>query len=240
MGRYNFKESEAKWQAVWDERNIFAVVPEKNKPKYYVLEMFPYPSGRIHVGHVRNYALGDVVARYKRARGFNVLHPMGWDAFGWPAENAAIANNVPPAKWTHENIAAMRQQLKKMGLAYDWAREFATCDSDYYRHEQKMFLDFLKEGLVYRKESWVNWDPVENTVLANEQVIDGKGWRSGADVEKRKLAQWFLKITDFADELLDGLKELERWPDRVRLMQENWIGRSEGAHVTFSLNGVPE
>ncbi|MBT3904674.1 MAG: leucine--tRNA ligase [Rhodospirillaceae bacterium] len=240
MGRYNFKESEAKWQAVWDERNIFAVVPEKNKPKYYVLEMFPYPSGRIHVGHVRNYALGDVVARYKRARGFNVLHPMGWDAFGLPAENAAIANNVPPAKWTHENIAAMRQQLKKMGLAYDWAREFATCDSDYYRHEQKMFLDFLKEGLVYRKESWVNWDPVENTVLANEQVIDGKGWRSGADVEKRKLAQWFLKITDFADELLDGLKELERWPDRVRLMQENWIGRSEGAHVTFSLNGVPE
>ena len=240
MGRYNFKESEAKWQAIWDERNIFAVEPEKDKPKYYVLEMFPYPSGRIHVGHVRNYALGDVVARYKRARGFNVLHPMGWDAFGLPAENAAIANNVPPAKWTHENIAAMRQQLKKMGLAYDWAREFATCDSDYYRHEQKMFLDFLKEGLVYRKESWVNWDPVENTVLANEQVIDGKGWRSGADVEKRKLAQWFLKITDFADELLDGLKELERWPDRVRLMQENWIGRSEGAHVTFSLNGVPE
>ena len=240
MGRYNFKESEAKWQAVWDKQNIFAVEPEKNKPKYYVLEMFPYPSGRIHVGHVRNYALGDVVARYKRARGFNVLHPMGWDAFGLPAENAAIANNVPPAKWTHENIAAMRQQLKKMGLAYDWAREFATCDSDYYRHEQKMFLDFLKEGLVYRKESWVNWDPVENTVLANEQVIDGKGWRSGADVEKRKLAQWFLKITDFADELLDGLKELERWPDRVRLMQENWIGRSEGAHVTFALNGAPE
>jgi leucyl-tRNA synthetase len=240
MGRYNFKESEAKWQAIWDERNIFAVEPEKDKPKYYVLEMFPYPSGRIHVGHVRNYALGDVVARYKRARGFNVLHPMGWDAFGLPAENAAIANNVPPAKWTYENIAAMRQQLKKMGLAYDWAREFATCDSDYYRHEQKMFLDFLKEGLVYRKESWVNWDPVENTVLANEQVIDGKGWRSGADVEKRKLAQWFLKITDFADELLEGLKELERWPDRVRLMQENWIGRSEGAHVTFALKGTPE
>jgi leucyl-tRNA synthetase len=240
MGRYNFKESEAKWQSVWDERSIFAVEPEKDKPKYYVLEMFPYPSGRIHVGHVRNYALGDVVARYKRARGFNVLHPMGWDAFGLPAENAAIANNVPPAKWTHENIAAMRQQLKRMGLAYDWAREFATCDSDYYRHEQKMFLDFLKEGLVYRKESWVNWDPVENTVLANEQVIDGKGWRSGADVEKRKLAQWFLKITDFADELLEGLKELDRWPDRVRLMQENWIGRSEGAHVTFSLIGALE
>jgi leucyl-tRNA synthetase len=236
MGRYNFRVSEAKWQSVWEDQNIFSAVPDQDKPKYYVLEMFPYPSGRIHVGHVRNYALGDVIARYKRARGFNVLHPMGWDAFGLPAENAAIANNVPPAKWTHENIATMRYQLKKMGLAYDWAREFATCDPDYYRHEQKMFLDFLKEGLVYRKESWVNWDPVENTVLANEQVVDGKGWRSGADVEKRNLAQWFLKITDFADELLKGLEGLERWPDRVRLMQENWIGRSEGAYVTFELN----
>jgi leucyl-tRNA synthetase len=238
MGRYNIKESEAKWQSVWEDQKVFAAEPNRDKPKYYVLEMFPYPSGRIHVGHVRNYALGDVVARYKRARGFNVLHPMGWDAFGLPAENAAIANNVPPAKWTYENIAAMRHQLKKMGLAYDWDREFATCDPDYYRHEQKMFLDFLEEGLVYRKESWVNWDPVENTVLANEQVIDGKGWRSGADVEKRKLAQWFLKITHFADELLEGLEGLERWPDRVRLMQENWIGRSEGAHVTFELNGL--
>jgi leucyl-tRNA synthetase len=195
--------------------------------------MFPYPSGRIHMGHVRNYTLGDVVARYKRARGFNVLHPMGWDAFGLPAENAAIANNVHPALWTHENIDTMRSQLKSMGLSYDWGRELATCDQTYYRHEQKMFLDFLDQGLVYRKESWVNWDPVENTVLANEQVIDGKGWRSGADVEKRLLSQWFMKITAFAQELLEDLEPLERWPNRVRLMQEKWIGRSEGACMYF-------
>jgi len=233
MLRYNFKETESKWQSAWEQRRTFAVTEDTEKPKYYVLEMFPYPSGRIHMGHVRNYTLGDVVARYKRARGFNVLHPMGWDAFGLPAENAAIANNVHPAKWTHENIATMRTQLKSMGLSYDWDRELATCDADYYRHEQKMFLDFLDAGLVYRKESWVNWDPVENTVLANEQVIDGKGWRSGADVEKRLLAQWFLKITDFAEDLLEGLEPLERWPDRVRLMQEKWIGRSEGAYMYF-------
>jgi len=239
MARYNVKEAEAKWQRIWEERQCFAVTVDPGRPKYYVLEMFPYPSGRIHMGHVRNYTLGDVVARYKRARGFNVLHPMGWDAFGLPAENAAIANNVPPAQWTRENITAMRAQLQTMGLSYDWSRELATCDPDYYRHEQKMFLDFLKQGLVYRKESWVNWDPVENTVLANEQVLDGKGWRSGAPVERRLLAQWFLKITAFADDLLKGLGGLERWPERVRLMQENWIGRSEGAHVTFDLAGGP-
>ncbi len=233
MARYNVKENEQKWQAAWDDKGCFQVREDNDRPKYYVLEMFPYPSGRIHMGHVRNYTLGDVVARYKKACGFNVLHPMGWDAFGLPAENAAIENKVPPAQWTRENIATMRRQLKTMGLSYDWDRELATCEPDYYRHEQKMFLDFLAGGLVYRKESWVNWDPVENTVLANEQVIDGRGWRSGALVEKRQLSQWFLKITDYAEELLKGLETLDRWPDRVRLMQENWIGRSEGAHVRF-------
>ncbi len=235
--RYNVKETEARWQTEWERRQSFRAKDDAARPKYYVLEMFPYPSGRIHMGHVRNYTLGDVVARYKRARGFNVLHPMGWDAFGLPAENAAIQNKVHPAKWTRENIAAMRAQLKSMGLSYDWSREIATCEPDYYRHEQKMFLDFLEAGLVYRKESWVNWDPVENTVLANEQVIDGRGWRSGALVEKRLLSQWFLKITAFADELLEGLQGLERWPERVRLMQENWIGKSEGARVFFDITG---
>ncbi|ARJ66481.1 leucine--tRNA ligase [Magnetospirillum sp. ME-1] len=235
--RYNVKETEARWQKAWEEKRCFEAEVAPGKPKYYVLEMFPYPSGRIHMGHVRNYTLGDVVARYKRARGFNVLHPMGWDAFGLPAENAAIQNNVHPAKWTRENIAAMREQLKSMGLSYDWRREVATCEPEYYRHEQKMFLDFLKAGLVYRKESWVNWDPVENTVLANEQVIDGRGWRSGALVEKRLLSQWFLKITHYAQDLLDSLATLERWPERVRLMQENWIGRSEGARLMFDLAG---
>jgi leucyl-tRNA synthetase len=237
MARYNVKENEQKWQAAWDDKGCFQVREDNGRPKYYVLEMFPYPSGRIHMGHVRNYTLGDVVARYKKARGFNVLHPMGWDAFGLPAENAAIENKVPPAQWTRENIATMRRQLKTMGLSYDWGRELATCEPGYYRHEQKMFLDFLAAGLVYRKESWVNWDPVENTVLANEQVIDGRGWRSGALVEKRQLSQWFLKITDYAEELLKGLETLDRWPDRVRLMQENWIGRSEGAHVRFRFDG---
>ncbi|MBF0392540.1 MAG: leucine--tRNA ligase [Alphaproteobacteria bacterium] len=233
--RYDVKEAEARWQAEWEGRGTFRTRQDGDRPKYFVLEMFPYPSGRIHMGHVRNYTLGDVVARYKRAKGFDVLHPMGWDAFGLPAENAAIQNNVHPAKWTRENIAAMREQLKSMGLSYDWSREVATCEPEYYRHEQRMFLDFLKAGLVYRKESWVNWDPVENTVLANEQVIDGKGWRSGAPVEKRLLSQWFMKITQYAEELLDALKTLERWPDRVRLMQENWIGRSEGLRLTFPL-----
>ena len=237
MERYNFKEAEVKWQTVWEERRCFAASEDGDRPKYYVLEMFPYPSGRIHMGHVRNYTLGDLVARYKRARGFNVLHPMGWDAFGLPAENAATENKVHPAAWTHDNIDTMREQLRSMGLSYDWAREVATCDPEYYRHEQKMFLDFLERGLAYRKESWVNWDPVEKTVLANEQVIDGRGWRSGAPVEKRQLAQWFLRITAFADDLLETLESLERWPERVRLMQEKWIGRSEGLRMFFALKG---
>lgn len=240
MSRYNVKETEAKWQSVWEEQGTFEVEVDTDKEKYYVLEMFPYPSGRIHMGHVRNYTLGDMVARFRKAQGYNVLHPMGWDAFGLPAENAAKENNVHPAKWTHENIATMRTQLKSMGLSYDWRREIATCDASYYRHEQQMFLDFLENGLVYRKESWVNWDPVENTVLANEQVIDGKGWRSGAEVEKRQLAQWFLKITDYAEDLLQSLEELDRWPERVRIMQHNWIGRSEGAHVSFQIVGRDE
>jgi leucyl-tRNA synthetase len=233
--RYNVRETEAKWQKIWEERQSFLAREDNARPKYYVLEMFPYPSGRIHMGHVRNYTLGDVVARFKKAKGFNVLHPMGWDAFGLPAENAAIQNNVHPAKWTRENIAAMRDQLKTMGLSYDWTREIATCEPEYYQHEQRMFLDFLKSGLVYRKESWVNWDPEEHTVLANEQVIDGRGWRSGALVEKRLLSQWFLKITDYAEDLLKGLETLDRWPERVRTMQENWIGRSEGLRLTFDL-----
>ncbi|MEX0694694.1 MAG: leucine--tRNA ligase [Rhodospirillales bacterium] len=237
MSRYNVKETEAKWQNLWAEQRCFDAEENPDKPKYYVLEMFPYPSGRIHMGHVRNYTLGDLVARFRRAQGYNVLHPMGWDAFGLPAENAAKENNVHPAKWTHDNIATMRAQLKSMGLSYDWRREIATCDPEYYQHEQKMFLDFLEAGLVYRKESWVNWDPVENTVLANEQVIDGKGWRSGAEVEKRKLAQWFLKITAYADDLLSALEGLDRWPERVRIMQHNWIGRSEGAHIDFTIVG---
>ncbi len=238
MTRYNQKTTEKKWQKTWADNGTFEVSEDSSKPKYYVLEMFPYPSGRIHMGHVRNYTLGDVVARYKRAKGFNVLHPMGWDAFGLPAENAAIENNVHPAKWTRENISAMRDQLKTMGLSYDWTREISTCEPEYYKHEQRMFLEFLDSDLVYRKESWVNWDPVENTVLANEQVIDGKGWRSGEAVEKRKLSQWFLKITEFAEELKEDLAELERWPDKVRIMQENWIGRSEGAYVRFDLKGI--
>ena len=235
MSRYNVKETETKWQKAWVENNCFSVETNTDKPKYYVLEMFPYPSGRIHMGHVRNYTIGDVISRYKKAKGFNVLHPMGWDAFGLPAENAAMARGVHPGKWTYENIAAMREQLKSMGLSIDWDREIATCHPQYYKHEQKMFLDFLKAGLVERKESWVNWDPVDQTVLANEQVIDGKGWRSGAEVEKRKLSQWFFKITDFADELLEGLETLDRWPDKVRTMQHNWIGKSEGARVFFKI-----
>src|SRR5215467_9002440 len=240
MARYNFKEAETHWQRVWRERRTFEVKTDPSRPKYYVLEMFPYPSGKLHVGHVRNYTMGDMVARYKRAQGFNVLHPMGWDAFGLPAENAAMASKVHPARWTYDNIATMRGQLEMMGLSYDWTREVATCHPEYYRHEQKMFLDFLEAGLAYRKESWVNWDPVENTVLANEQVIEGRGWRSGAIVERRLLSQWFLRITAFTEELLDAIASLERWPDRVRLMQENWIGRSEGARVFFEIAGESE
>ncbi|WP_419798320.1 MAG: leucine--tRNA ligase [Terasakiella sp.] len=235
MARYNFKETESKWQSYWDKNQTFKVTEDPDKEKYYVLEMFPYPSGRIHMGHVRNYTLGDVVARYKKAQGFNVLHPMGWDAFGLPAENAAMDAGVHPGKWTYKNIEDMRAQLKTMGLSYDWDREIATCDPQYYRHEQKMFLDFLENDLVYRKESWVNWDPVENTVLANEQVVDGCGWRSGAPVERRKLNQWFLKITDYAEDLRIALKDLDRWPEKVRIMQENWIGRSEGMRLKWQL-----
>lgn len=234
--RYNSREAEPRWRQVWDEQGIFATANADPRPKYYVLEMFPYPSGRIHMGHVRNYTMGDVVARYKRAMGFSVLHPMGWDAFGMPAENAAMANKVHPKDWTYENIATMKAQLKSMGLSLDWAREFATCDPSYYKHQQKMFLDFLKAGLVERKQSKVNWDPVDHTVLANEQVIDGRGWRSGALVEQRELTQWFFKISDYSQDLLDSIDTLERWPDKVRLMQRNWIGRSEGLLVRFALD----
>ncbi|HYV90089.1 MAG TPA: leucine--tRNA ligase, partial [Candidatus Polarisedimenticolia bacterium] len=235
--RYNFRESERKWQAIWAEHGSFTARLDPKRPKYYVLEMFPYPSGRIHMGHVRNYTLGDVVARFKRARGFNVLHPMGWDAFGLPAENAAMEKKIHPAKWTYDNIATMRDQLKSMGLSLDWTREIATCHPDYYRHEQAMFVDLLEQGLVYRREASVNWDPVDQTVLANEQVIDGRGWRTGAIVERRKLAQWFFRITAYSEELRTELERLERWPAKVRLMQENWIGRSEGARVFFPLAG---
>jgi leucyl-tRNA synthetase len=236
--RYNARVAESRWQSVWDERGVFATRNNDPRPKYYVLEMFPYPSGRIHMGHVRNYAMGDVVARYKRARGLNVLHPMGWDAFGMPAENAAMANKVHPRTWTYENIATMKAQLKSMGLSLDWSREIATCDPKYYKHQQKMFLDFLTAGLVERKQSNVNWDPVDQTVLANEQVIDGRGWRSGAPVEQRELTQWFFKITKYSDDLLSAIDRLDRWPDKVRLMQRNWIGRSEGLHIRFALDPV--
>jgi leucyl-tRNA synthetase len=234
--RYNAAEAEARWQKVWDERGIFATPNRDLGKKYYVLEMFPYPSGRIHMGHVRNYTMGDVVARVKRAMGFSVLHPMGWDAFGMPAENAAIERKVHPKQWTYDNIAAMKKQLKSMGLSLDWSREIATCDPAYYKHQQEMFLDFLRAGLVERKKSKVNWDPVDQTVLANEQVIDGRGWRSGALVEQRELTQWFFAITKFAQPLLDALDMLDRWPEKVRLMQKNWIGRSEGLLVRFALD----
>lgn len=233
--RYNPRDAEPRWQAKWAEEKVFETDNADPREKYYVLEMFPYPSGRIHMGHVRNYAMGDVVARYKRARGYNVLHPMGWDAFGMPAENAAMKNKVHPKAWTYENIATMRGQLKSMGLSLDWSREFATCDVDYYHRQQHLFLDFLEKGLVYRKNSKVNWDPEDMTVLANEQVIDGRGWRSGALVEQRELTQWFFKITDFSQDLLDALDELDQWPEKVRLMQKNWIGRSEGMLVRWEV-----
>jgi len=234
--RYNARDAEARWQKIWDERGIFLTRNDDPRPKYYVLEMFPYPSGRIHMGHVRNYTMGDVVARVKRAMGLNVLHPMGWDAFGMPAENAAMERKVHPRAWTYDNIAAMKAQLQSMGLSLDWSREIATCDPRYYKHQQKMFLDFLRAGLVERKKSKVNWDPVDQTVLANEQVIDGRGWRSGALVEQRELTQWFFAITKFAAPLLEALDKLDRWPEKVRLMQKNWIGRSEGLLVRFALD----
>ena len=233
--RFNPLKADAHWQAEWDARQSFAADSASERPRAYVLEMFPYPSGRIHMGHVRNYAMGDVLARYKRMTGHEVLHPMGWDAFGMPAENAAMERGVHPGEWTRANIAAMRAQLKRLGLAIDWSRELATCEPEYYGHEQALFLDLYKAGLVYRKESSVNWDPVDMTVLANEQVIDGRGWRSGALVEKKKLSQWFLRITDFANELLEGLDTLDQWPIKVRLMQANWIGKSRGMRISFDL-----
>jgi len=233
--RFNPLAADKRWQARWAESRVFEADDASSKPRSYVLEMFPYPSGRIHMGHVRNYTMGDVLARFRRMQGYEVLHPMGWDAFGMPAENAAMEKKVHPGEWTKANIASMRSQLKTLGFAFDWSRELATCDPDYYGHEQALFIDLFEGGLVYRKESAVNWDPVDMTVLANEQVIDGKGWRSGAQVEKRKLSQWFLKITDFAEDLLAGLGDLEGWPDKVRLMQENWIGKSQGLQFHFDL-----
>ncbi len=235
--RYNAPVAERRWQEAWEKANIFKASNVDDRPKCYVLEMFPYPSGRIHMGHVRNYTMGDVFARYKRARGFNVLHPMGWDAFGMPAENAAMARNTHPAKWTYANIAAMKAQLKSMGLSLDWSREIATCDVEYYHQQQKIFLDMLAKGLAYRGTGKVNWDPVDQTVLANEQVIDGKGWRSGALVESREMPVWYLRITRYADELLSALDTLERWPEKVRLMQSKWIGRSEGLLMRYPLDG---
>ena len=234
--RYNIRESERKWQAVWKAERVFETRNDDARPTYYVLEMFPYPSGRIHMGHVRNYAMGDVVARYRRAKGFNVLHPMGWDAFGLPAENAAMERKVHPKEWTYANIAAMRAQLQSMGLSLDWSREIATCDPDYYKQQQRLFIDFLAAGLVDRETAKVNWDPVDQTVLANEQVVDGRGWRSGAPVEQRELTQWFFKVSAYAQELLGALDGLDRWPDKVRLMQRNWIGRSEGLLIRFALD----
>ena len=234
--RFDPATADTRWQQVWDEQQSFRADDSSAKPRSYVLEMFPYPSGRIHIGHVRNYTMGDVLARYKRMRGFEVLHPMGWDAFGMPAENAAMEKGVHPGGWTRDNIANMKAQLKRLGFALDWSREIATCEPEYYGHEQSLFLDLYAAGLVYRKESTVNWDPIDMTVLANEQVIDGRGWRSGALVEKRKLNQWFLKITDFADELLEGLGTLDKWPEKVRVMQENWIGKSQGLQFSFTLS----
>ncbi len=239
MSRHDPAEIEPRWQKAWDEAGIFRARRDPAKPKYYVLEMFPYPSGRIHMGHVRNYTMGDVIARYKLAQGFSVLHPMGWDAFGMPAENAAMERGGHPKDWTYGNIADMRAQMKPLGLSIDWSREFATCDPEYYGQQQSMFLDFLEKGLVYRRNAVVNWDPVDMTVLANEQVIDGRGWRSGAEVERRELTQWFFKISDFAGELLDAIDGLDDWPEKVKLMQRNWIGKSRGLQFAFSLIDGP-
>ena len=239
MERYNHRDIEKRWQATWENRETFRASDDFSKDKYYVLEMFPYPSGKIHMGHVRNYTMGDVVARYKRALGYNVLHPMGWDAFGMPAENAAIQNNIHPAKWTYHNISNMRDQLKLLGLSIDWTKEIATCDPEYYAHEQKLFLDFYKKGLVSRKKSKVNWDPVDHTVLANEQVIEGKGWRSGATVEIKELTQWFFNITNYAEDLIDKLQILDKWPEKVKIMQNHWIGKSTGLQFKFEIENSP-
>ena len=237
MSRYNFKIVEENWQKFWNKNKSFKAEVDLKKKKFYCLEMFPYPSGKIHMGHVRNYTIGDVLARYKSLLGFNVLHPMGWDSFGMPAENAAKQNNLSPKSWTEENIQTMKKQLKKLGLSIDWDREISTCSSEYYKHQQKLFLQLYDKGLVYRKESYVNWDPVDKTVLANEQVIEGKGWRSGAIVERKKLNQWFFKISNFADELLEDLKKLDEWPDKVKTMQKNWIGKSFGCEIDFKIEG---
>jgi len=237
MERYNFKTIESKWQSYWENNKTFHAKIDKNKKKFYCLEMFPYPSGKIHMGHVRNYTIGDVLARYKYMQGFNVLHPMGWDSFGMPAENAARQNNLDPKEWTEKNIAKMKFQLKQLGLSIDWSREISTCSPDYYKHQQKFFLDLYDKGLVYRKENYVNWDPIDQTVLANEQVIDGKGWRSGANVERKKLNQWFFNISKFSDQLLEDLEELTEWPNKVKVMQKNWIGKSFGCEIDFQIIG---
>ena len=237
MERYNFKSIEQKWQKKWEEEKTFSSKPDKSKKKFYCLEMFPYPSGKIHMGHVRNYTIGDVLARYKSLQGYNVLHPMGWDSFGMPAENAAKQNNLDPKTWTESNINKMKTQLKKLGLSIDWEREISTCSKDYYKHQQRFFLELLKKKLVYRKENYVNWDPVDETVLANEQVIEGKGWRSGANVERKKLSQWFFNISKFSQDLLDGLEQLDEWPNKVKTMQKNWIGKSFGCEIDFKIEG---
>ena len=233
--RYNFKEVESKWQKFWEKNKSFAVKIDNTKKKFYCLEMFPYPSGNIHMGHVRNYTIGDVLARYKSLNGFNVLHPMGWDSFGMPAENAARQNKLDPKTWTESNIANMRSQLKMLGLSIDWDREISTCTPNYYKHQQEFFLELYDKGLVYRKEQYVNWDPIDQTVLANEQVIDGKGWRSGAMVERKKLNQWFFNISKFSNELLENLNTLEEWPNKVKIMQKNWIGKSFGCEIKFNI-----
>ena len=237
MQRYNFSITEKKWQNIWEDKKIFKAEIDPKKEKFYCLEMFPYPSGKIHMGHVRNYTIGDVLSRYKTLKGFNVLHPMGWDSFGMPAENAAKQNNSSPKKWTEDNISVMKSQLKKIGLSIDWDREISTCSKDYYKHQQKIFLELYDKGLIYRKESYVNWDPVDQTVLANEQVIEGKGWRSGALVERKKLNQWFFKISHFSEELLSDLNSLEEWPEKVKVMQKNWIGKSFGCEIDFKIEG---
>jgi leucyl-tRNA synthetase len=240
MERYNFNSVELKWQKFWEENKTFQTKIDKSKKKFYVLEMFPYPSGKIHMGHVRNYTIGDVLARYKLMNGFNVLHPMGWDSFGMPAENAAKLNNLDPKKWTEKNISSMKKQLKRLGLSIDWSREISTCSAEYYKHQQKFFLDLYDKNLVYRKKNYVNWDPIDETVLANEQVIDGRGWRSGAVVERKKLNQWFFNITKFSEELLEGLDNLDEWPNKVKIMQKNWIGKSFGCEINFSIEGCKE
>ena len=240
MERYNFKSVEQKWQKLWEENKTFSTKTDISKKKFYCLEMFPYPSGKIHMGHVRNYTIGDVLARYKALQGYNVLHPMGWDSFGMPAENAARENNLDPKTWTEENISKMKLQLKKLGLSIDWDREISTCSDNYYKHQQKFFLELLKKKLVYRKENYVNWDPIDETVLANEQVVDGRGWRSGAVVERKKLSQWFFNISKFSQSLLDGLDKLDKWPNKVKTMQKNWIGKSFGCEIDFKIEGNPD